>query len=148
VRKLPDPAISQRILGLKPSLPAIWGRMNAHQMICHLDDSFKVGLGERKVGSISNPFKRTVMKWGALYVPAPWPKGTPTMAEVEQGVGGTPPADFEGDRARLLKTVELFCEPQRSFGPIEHPFFGRLTTSQWMRWGFLHADHHLRQFGL
>ena len=28
-----------------------------------------------------------------------------------------------------------------------HPIFLDLTQTQWMRWGYLHADHHLRQFG-
>ena len=28
-----------------------------------------------------------------------------------------------------------------------HAIFGAMTASDWMRWGFLHADHHLRQFG-
>jgi hypothetical protein len=30
----------------------------------------------------------------------------------------------------------------------QHPMFGRLTTNEWNVWGFRHADHHLRQFGL
>jgi hypothetical protein len=25
--------------------------------------------------------------------------------------------------------------------------FGPMTEKDWMRWGYLHADHHLRQFG-
>ena len=148
MKQLPDPAVPQRILALKPSLPALWGRMNAHQMICHLDDSFQLALGAREAGSVSNLFKRTVMKWGALYVPMPWPKGTPTMPEMEQGVGGTRPVEFDADRARLLRTIARFCEPGLSFASIEHPFFGPMTKSQWMRWGFLHTDHHLRQFGI
>jgi hypothetical protein len=28
-----------------------------------------------------------------------------------------------------------------------HPIFGELTDSERMRWGYLHMDHHLRQFG-
>ncbi len=28
-----------------------------------------------------------------------------------------------------------------------HPYFGNLTKWEWMRWAYLHADHHLRQFG-
>jgi hypothetical protein len=28
-----------------------------------------------------------------------------------------------------------------------HPIFGRITRAEWLRWGYLHADHHLRQFG-
>jgi hypothetical protein len=28
-----------------------------------------------------------------------------------------------------------------------HPMFGVMTVGDWRRWGYLHADHHLRQFG-
>jgi hypothetical protein len=28
-----------------------------------------------------------------------------------------------------------------------HPMFGKMSAKDWMRWGYLHADHHLRQFG-
>ena len=143
-----DPAVRKRISDLKPSLAAQWGTMNAHQMVCHLDDSFKLALGERSASSVSDFFKRTVMKWGALYLPMQWPKNVPTRPEMEQGAGGTPPTEFEGDRAELLRTIERFCDPQRTFDSIEHPFFGPMSPGQWMRWGYLHTDHHLRQFGL
>ena len=142
-----DPEIRLRILTIHPTLASRWGRMNAHQMICHLDDSFKVGLGEREASPATGVFQRTLMKWAALYLPAQWPKGTRTRPEVEQGAGGTPPKHFESDRAELLRSIERFCEPGRSFASIAHPFFGPLTQGHWMRWGFLHADHHLRQFG-
>ena len=122
--------------------------MNAHQMVCHLDDAFKLGLGERTASPATGLFQRTIMKWGALYVPMPWPHGVPTRPEMEQGVGGTPPQEFDSDRAELLRTIERFCEPARSFVSVRHPIFGSMTADQWMRWGFLHTDHHLRQFGV
>jgi hypothetical protein len=49
-----------------------------------------------------------------------------------------PDPDFH--HSRLLR------RPLHSPGP--HPMFGDLTSWQWMRWGYLHTDHHLRQFGL
>ena len=27
-----------------------------------------------------------------------------------------------------------------------HPAFGAMSAREWLRWGWLHADHHLRQF--
>ena len=55
--------------------------------------------------------------------------------------------EFERDRAELLKLVERFCEfcnaPKR---PRAHPIFGEFREDEWLRWGYLHADHHLRQF--
>jgi hypothetical protein len=29
-----------RLQGLRPETRALWGKMNAHQMVCHLSDSF------------------------------------------------------------------------------------------------------------
>lgn len=66
--------------------------------------------------------------------------------EVRQGFGGTPPGDFKDDRTRLLETLERFCA-FRQLAQIKHPIFGSMRSEEWMRWGYLHADHHLRQFG-
>ncbi len=69
----------------------------------------------------------------------------PTPPEINQQIGGTPPADFAADRATLLAKLDQFT---RSSGPWSpHPIFGTMTTAEWMRWGYLHTDHHLRQFG-
>ena len=43
-----------------------WGAMSAHQMICHLSDSFRGSLGEKYVSPATSLFKRTLMKWVAL----------------------------------------------------------------------------------
>src|ERR1043166_1465348 len=99
---LGDPVARQRVLeriaALKPDTPAHWGRMNAHQMICHLSDSLRASMGQKRVSPATGPLQRTALKWLALYAPTPWPKGFPTRPEVEQGVGGTPPCDFQKDR--------------------------------------------------
>jgi hypothetical protein len=29
-----------------------------------------------------------------------------------------------------------------------HPMLGPMTRAQWMRWAYMHTDHHLRQFNL
>ena len=121
--------------------------MNAHQMLCHVSDSFRVSMGRKKVSPATGLFQRTVMKWGALYLPLPWPKGVPTRPEVEQGNGGTPPADFTEDRAELVGLIEQFSAPNREFRGARHPIFGEMRDREWLRWGYLHADHHLRQFG-
>jgi hypothetical protein len=139
-------AIQQRLALLAPGHTARWGRMNAHQMVCHLSDSFLLPLGRKSAGSSSNALQRTLVKWIALYAPLPWPHGVPTRPEMEQGVGGTPPMQFERDRAQLAGLIDEFASI-REFA-AEHPIFGTLTTKEWMRWGALHADHHLRQFGV
>ena len=139
-------AVFQRLAALTPRNPPRWGRMSAHQAVCHLSDSFLLPLGRKSASASSSPLQRTLVKWIALYAPITWPKGVPTRPEMEQGVGGTPPREFERDRAQLAALIEEFAA-RREFA-AEHPIFGRLTPGEWMRWGFRHADHHLRQFGV
>src|SRR5690349_6603403 len=151
MNQLGDPRVRKQILEriatLKPQTPARWGRMNSHQMLCHLNDSFLASMGRKGVSPAGSLLHRTAMKWAALYLPAPWPKGVPTRPEVEQGAGGTPPGEFLTDRGRLIRLIEEFSDPNRRFRWAPHPMFGRMAERQWLRWGYLHTDHHLRQFG-
>jgi hypothetical protein len=134
-----------RLQSLSPSSPRQWGKMTSHQMICHLSDAFLLPLGERNASMATGLFQRTVMKWGGLWVPIPWPKGLATRPEMAQDQGGTPPVEFENDRARLVKITHRFAA-STEFTSTPHPIFGQMTTREWKRWGYLHADHHLRQF--
>ena len=148
MKNLSEPAVAmeirQRVASLSPDSRRVWGKMSCHGMICHLADSFDLPLGRKSVADASNPFSRNVMKWFALNAPAPWPKGIPTRPEVEQGIGGTAPTIFESDRTRLLNAVELFLKADLT--GRRHPMFGAMKPSEWHRWAYLHADHHLRQF--
>ena len=150
MKNLTNPAdrqeITQRFAELTPDDRALWGKMNVHQMVCHLADSYKVGLGEKTTGSRSGLLQRTMMKWFALNAPMQWPKGVPTLPEVEQGKGGSMPVDFGQDVGSLQETLNRFCE-QPPQPPPAHAIFGPMSRADWMRWGYLHADHHLRQFG-
>ncbi len=137
-----------RLAKLRSDSARRWGRMSAAQMMCHLADSFQAKLGERGSSSASNLFTRTVMKWVALQTPLPWPHGVKTMPENDQEIGGTPPADFEQDRQRLVTAIERFTVPAETVVLKPHPYFGDMSHAEWMRWGYLHCDHHLRQFGL
>jgi len=139
-------SILARISALTSSDPRLWGKMLAHQMVCHLCDSYKVAMGEKSVSMATGLLQQTVIKFIALRLPAKWPKGSPTRPEVEQGVGGTAPVGFEEDRGELLSVIDRFCDGGPNLA-IPHPFFGLLNRQEWMRWGYLHADHHLRQFG-
>jgi hypothetical protein len=124
---------------------ARWGRMSAHQMICHLNDAFLVATGQKAVTPRTGPLHRTLVKWIALYVPAPWPAGIRTPVEIDQQVGGTKPQEFERDIQELRERLQRFAEKQ----PMcpSHPIFGPMSRQAWLRWGYLHTDHHLRQFG-
>ncbi|MDX2032780.1 MAG: DUF1569 domain-containing protein [Blastocatellia bacterium] len=140
--------ILERLGRLRADSARRWGRMTAAQMLCHLSDSFQAKLGERGSSSASNFLTRTLVKWIALQTPLPWAHSVKTMPENDQEIGGTPPAEFERDRERLVAAIERFTVPMDAAALKPHPYFGDMSHAEWMRWGYLHCDHHLRQFGL
>ncbi len=135
----------ERLARIDPAVTPRWGKMTAHQMICHLHDSFGVASGEKVASPTNNLLHKTLFKWVALHTPMKWPPGVPTRPEMEQGKGGTPPVDGERDRAQL-RAVILAFRGRTAFGV--HPMFGEMSRSDWMIWGYRHVDHHLRQFGV
>jgi Protein of unknown function (DUF1569) len=138
--------ISLRLADLSATDRARWGLMSVHQMVRHLDDSYEVACGRRTVSPATGFMQGTVIKWFALSAPMRWPKGVPTRPEIEQGKGGSIPGNFLQDLASLLAAFGRFCDDSpRPLVP--HPIFGKMTAANWMRWGYLHTDHHLRQFG-
>jgi Protein of unknown function (DUF1569) len=138
--------ILSRLARIHPGSERRWGTMTAHQMVCHLSDAFRMAIGAKLVSPAGGPIQRTITKWVALYTPLPWPPGIVTRPEIAQGQGGTCPDDFTGDVADLVALVEVLTAQERSITWPEHPIFGRLSDWAWLRWAYLHMDHHLRQF--
>lgn len=135
----------RRLAKVRRDSPPRFGTMTAHQMICHLSDSFRSSLGEKIVSPSTNLFKRTIYKWIALWVPMRWPAGVRTRPEMDQRLGGTRPVDFDSDLADLRILFEQFCHWKGPFAP--HAILGPLSRTERMRHAYLHIDHHLRQFG-
>lgn len=136
-----------RLQRLRPSAPALWGKMNVHQMVCHLNDAFELAMGMQTASEEVTFLNRTLVRWIALRAPMKWPQGVPTRPEMDQLVGGTPPAEFARDAATLAAAIQRFGKQPRDFQLSRHPIFGDLTEWEWLRWGYLHVDHHFRQFG-
>src|SRR5512138_3759932 len=95
-KSLSDPAakeeIIERLQRIQPLSQRRWGRMTAHQMLCHLSDAYRIPLGEKKVNPVAVRLPRSLMKWWALAVPVRWPRGLNGPPEVDQLRGGTCPA--------------------------------------------------------
>lgn len=138
-------AFLKRLDNLQPDSPRQWGRMSAHQMVCHLNDSFRAVVGQRDVSLAITPFSRTVMKWVAMNMPVPWPKGVPTRPEIAQDKGGSPPVEWSQDVAELRSWIAAFPARDR-YGT--HPMFGEMNRKDWLIWAYRHMDHHFRQFGV
>jgi Protein of unknown function (DUF1569) len=150
-QSLADPALRAslvaRLQRLTPESPRQWGRMTAHQAVCHMSDSFRNMMSPAAISSVATPFSRTFVRWIALHSGLPWPHGVKTRPEVDQEIGGTRPVEFVQDRRQLEALIEQFAS-RRCEDLQPHPMFGRLTTREWQHWGWRHTDHHLRQFGV
>src|SRR5262245_8656366 len=93
--------ILRRLKTLQPASVRRWGRMSAHQMVCHLSDSCRIVSGQRSTAAVATPLPRILMKWIALYAPMQWPAGILTTPELDQEIGGTRPNEFALDMAQL-----------------------------------------------
>jgi hypothetical protein len=143
--------IASRLELIQPTSSRRWGKMTPHEMLCHLSDSFRLAMGERSVTranlrELPAPMPRWFLKWVALEVPMQWPHGVPSRPEVDPQRHGTRPAAFEADRQTVLQQLQRFTRQPRDFKFGLHPIFDNLTEDEWMRWAYLHMDHHLRQF--
>jgi hypothetical protein len=139
--------ILDRLQSIRPDSRRRWGKMSAHQMICHLSDGFRMYMNEKTVAPVAVWYPRAAVRVAALWTPLPWPRGFATAPEVDQQADGTPPAGFEADLSDLRSLIDRFTRRPRDFEPQLHPHFGRLSDNALMRLGYLHASHHLRQFG-
>lgn len=142
-------SLIRRLHDLRPDSRRRWGHMTVDQMVCHLADSTRVALGQMTVSADTAWWSRTLLKWVALRVPLPWPHGFPTRPELDQVRGaGTKSKEFADDVRELEALVERMAAPDVDIEGHVHPRFGRLSSAEWLRWGYLHMDHHLRQFGV
>jgi len=121
-----------------------WGRMNAPQMITHVNDQFRMALGDLPTVPKRTPFRYPVVNSLVAYV-LPWPKGAPTAPEllmrIDQSTWSTEVATF---RDLLQRFAAL---PPETAWPV-HPAFGKLSRKAWGKLGYRHTDHHFRQFGV
>ena len=138
--------IARRVGAVRQNSPRQWGKMNAHQMICHLADGFRLYMGDVQAKPVKMPLPMGLVKTVALWMPMKWPAGFQTAPEIDQEVDGTPPAIFEGDIADLQELLVRFTHKPHDFSWPLHPHFGYLSEKEWMRLAYLHCDHHLRQF--
>jgi Protein of unknown function (DUF1569) len=151
MKTLSNPADKQEILlrlrSARANMPRRWGKMSAHQMICHLSDGFRMYMAVTPVKPAPQPIPQALLKLAALWAPIPWPHGFQTVPELDQHADGTPPAVFDADVRELQALLDRFTRQPRDYHYQPHPHFGALSEKEWMRLAYLHSDHHLRQFG-
>jgi Protein of unknown function (DUF1569) len=139
--------ILQRLKAIEPASQRQWGRMTPHQMLCHLSDAFRSCLGERAVRPASRWIPRRPVRWAVLWMPVRWPHGAKGPPEWDPNAQGSAPKEFESDKTELKKLIDRFSSRPLDFQWPEHPILGNMSPVEWLRLGYLHLDHHLRQFG-
>jgi hypothetical protein len=134
----------KRINSLSPSAPALWGKMNAAQMLAHCQVFVEIPLGDlsAKRSFMGLVFGKIAKK--QVLNDEPLPQKLPTSKEARINEN----RDFDEEKAKLINLVKRF--QQAGPGTLmknPHPFFGKLTPAEWDKLNAKHLDHHLRQFG-
>ncbi len=135
----------RRIEKVAPSSPAVWGKMNANQMLSHCSEGLKMTTGALKPRRVPFPInvlgrllKNKVLGAGEFR------RNSPTAPELTI----TDTRDFEQEKGRLIAAVnELYAKGEAGIKEEIHPFFGKMTQKEWGILNYKHLDHHLRQFG-
>lgn len=118
--------------------------MNVQQMASHVGDASEAVLKARPFPS-KRPRPSPLIRTLVLYLMPRFPLGAHAGANPAAKVLDA--AAFASDVERAVTSLErMAAAPAESFAP-QHPIFGSMSRKQWLRWAYLHTDHHLRQFG-
>lgn len=141
--------IKQRIMRLHAESERQWGNMAVAQTLAHCSSGILMAMG------VLNPkrasFPANII--GPLIKPLvvgndkPMRRNAPSSRELFSADPAR--CDFEGERARLITTIDSFVnEGAASCSSHPHPFFGPLQPNEWAILMYKHVDHHLRQFSV
>lgn len=138
--------VINRINILKPTTPALWGKMSAAQMLAHCNITYNM------VYESKHPKPNFLMK----LLLKTFVKNTVVNEKPYKHNSQTAPAfiikmdkDFNLEKSKLVtfltKTQQL---GEAHFDGKESLCFGVLTKTEWNNMFYKHLDHHLNQFGV
>jgi hypothetical protein len=137
--------IVMRIVRLKSTAKALWGKMTVSQMLAHCQAPLQVALGDRKLkhSFIGWLFGKIAKK--KMLQEGPFKRNLPTDGSFVV----KDDRSFSDEQDKLLTLLRRFAETDpESIAVRIHPFFGKMTTDEWGILQWKHLDHHLRQFGV
>jgi hypothetical protein len=135
-----------RLDKLEPQTKALWGKMNAPQMVAHVCVSYDMAYGiiNDKPGFPINLIMRWIIK-PMVVGPKPYPKNgktAPVFKIVDE-------RDFMLEKDRLIHNIkQVLKDGEQAFEGRPSPSFGPLTASEWSILFYKHLDHHFKQFGI
>lgn len=138
--------ILERINQLNPDTKALWGKMDAAQMLAHCCVTYEYifdNIHPRPGFLIGFLLKKFVKKY--VVSDQPYKKGSATAKEfIKQSKH-----DFELEKKRLVDYIEKTYELGiNHFDQKESHSFGVLTKEEWNAMFYKHLVHHLSQFGV
>ena len=137
-----------RLEALTPGHQRRWGTLTAHEMVCHLGDANEMALRIRPRPDEVPLRRRPLLKWLGLWSPIRWPHGWRTNPHQNPKIDGTRPMSFDTDVLRVIHRLKDLAVADERTMERAHGVFGIMSVTDWQRWAYKHADHHLRQFGL
>ena len=134
-----------RINQLSATAHPLWGKMDAAQMMAHLQAGINIAFGNspktrhwigRVFGSIG---KRRLLKTDKL------DRLMPTFKQAEI----TDMRNFKDEKDKLIVLIKsALIKGPGCLVKYPHPYFGTFKNDEWAQLNWKHMDHHLRQFGV
>ena len=129
---------------LTPASQPRWGSFTVDRMLAHMVDAFAMGMGEIEI----RPRNVPVIGWWPFNVLFIRLVGMPKNAPTAREIISRPPSSIDAELLALEQAMNRFAaQHERKDWPV-HPVFGKLSRSSWGMLGYVHTDHHLRQFGV
>lgn len=132
----------RRIEMLSGSENALWGKMNAPQMVEHCIRWEEITSGKTKVPRVWLGYLFGKMAMKNLLGDKPVRHGMPTLKEL---VVKETPAGFDVQKKKWISLLNSYKTNTAAY--FMHPFCGKMTREQTGILAYKHTDHHLRQFG-
>lgn len=131
---------------IDPAKKPIFGKMNVHQMIEHMDYSFQQAAGLHDVKALYNE-EITSKSYRFMMSELPFKDNTPNQLLPDEPANPTY-STIEESIDALKKSIELFFKTFENNQEKRNlnPFFGNLNFEEWVQLLHKHATHHLRQF--
>ncbi len=122
-----------------------WGKMNASQMLAHLNVAYDMTYTPKTKNSA---FKKWMLKLFLKKIVTgekPYPKNSRTAPEfIIKG-----DRDFDKVKAQFITYVEQTEKNGVSyFEGRDSPSFGPMTAKEWSNLFYKHIEHHFTQFGI
>jgi hypothetical protein len=139
-------SIFERLDKLSATTVPQWGKMNAGQMLAHLNISYDITYGKM---TVKNNFLMKMML--KIFV-----KPTVVGDKPYQKNSRTAPyfiiandRDFEVEKSKLVAYMkQMQKEGATKFEGKESPSFGAMTAQEWSNQYYKHLEHHFTQFGI